>query len=138
MGIIQAGVACTIFCRTLIHRLTTSHAKLSIDTVPISARIASTAAPSPPIFSPRPTHRPAAIAAASVTRTNSSAVQLTNTLASWQQTGRFGDGIRVGVIDDGIDYTHADFGGPGTPAAYQAVDRTKVDASYFPKRTDWP
>ncbi|MFI5609680.1 S8 family serine peptidase [Amycolatopsis sp. NPDC051903] len=59
------------------------------------------------------------------TKTNASAAQLTNTLASWQQTGKFGDGIRVGVIDDGIDYTHADFGGPGTPAAYQGVDRTK-------------
>jgi Subtilase family len=30
------------------------------------------------------------------------------------------------VIDDGIDYTHADFGGPGTPAAYQAIDRSKA------------
>ncbi|MBB4685507.1 S8 family serine peptidase [Amycolatopsis jiangsuensis] len=59
------------------------------------------------------------------TRTNASAEQLTNTLASWQQTGKLGDNIRVGVIDDGIDYTHADFGGPGTPEAYESVDRTK-------------
>ncbi|HET6704916.1 S8 family peptidase [Amycolatopsis sp.] len=59
------------------------------------------------------------------TRTNASAAQLTNTLTAWQQTGRFGDGIRVGVIDDGIDYTHADFGGPGTQAAYKSIDRTK-------------
>src|SRR3954451_14303854 len=42
-------------------------------TVPIRARMASTAAPSPPFLSPRPTHRPAAIAAASVTRTSSMA-----------------------------------------------------------------
>jgi hypothetical protein len=33
---------------------------------------------------------------------------------------------RIGVIDDGIDYTHADFGGPGTPAAYRAVDRARA------------
>src|SRR5437868_5603617 len=42
-----------------------------IDTVFTSSRIASTAAPSPPSLSPRPTHRPAAMAPASVTRTNS-------------------------------------------------------------------
>jgi subtilisin family serine protease len=59
------------------------------------------------------------------TRTNASAEQLTNTLAAWQQTGKFGDNVRVGVIDDGIDYTHADFGGPGTKAAYDGVDRSK-------------
>src|SRR5918998_3771649 len=44
-----------------------------IVTVPMSARMASTAAPSPPFLSPRPTQRPAAIAAASVTRTSSRA-----------------------------------------------------------------
>src|SRR5215212_11607591 len=43
-------------------------------TVPMSARIASTAAPSPPFLSPRPTQRPAAMAAASVTRTRSRAM----------------------------------------------------------------
>ncbi|TVT49434.1 S8 family serine peptidase [Amycolatopsis rhizosphaerae] len=59
------------------------------------------------------------------TRGNSGAVQLTGTLAAWQQSGRYGDGVRIGVIDDGIDYTHADFGGPGTPEAYRAIDRAK-------------
>src|SRR6201991_4696823 len=44
-----------------------------IDTELTSSRIASTAAPSPPSLSPRPTHRPAAIAPASVTLTSSSA-----------------------------------------------------------------
>ena len=42
-------------------------------TVWMSWRIALTAAPSAPFLSPRPTQRPAAIAAASVTRTSSSA-----------------------------------------------------------------
>src|SRR5947209_6278511 len=42
-----------------------------IDTEPTNLRMASTAAPSPPFLSPRPTQRPAAIAAASVTRTSS-------------------------------------------------------------------
>ena len=44
-----------------------------IDTELISTRIALTAAPSAPFLSPRPTQRPAAIAAASVTRTSSRA-----------------------------------------------------------------
>src|SRR3954452_12101115 len=44
-----------------------------IDTVETSCRIALTAAPSAPFLSPRPTQRPAAMAAASVTRTSSSA-----------------------------------------------------------------
>ena len=57
------------------------------------------------------------------TRGNAGAAQLTNTLTAWQRTGRLGDGVRVGIIDDGIDYTHADFGGPGTREAYDSVDR---------------
>ncbi|GAB3564221.1 S8 family serine peptidase [Amycolatopsis endophytica] len=65
------------------------------------------------------------------TRTNSSAAQLTDTLTAWQQTGRLGDGVKVGVIDDGIDYTHADFGGPGTKEAYESVDRA-AETPLFP------
>lgn len=30
-----------------------------------------------------------------------------------------GEGVKVAVIDSGIDYTHATFGGPGTTEAYQ-------------------
>src|ERR1700755_2304912 len=44
-----------------------------MDTELTSWRIASTAAPSPPSLSPRPTQRPAAMAPASVTRTSSRA-----------------------------------------------------------------
>lgn len=65
-------------------------------------------------------------------RVNAGAAELTRTLRSWQETGRFGDGVRIGIIDDGIDYTHAHFGGPGTVAAYEAVDPDTVDPAYFP------
>lgn len=35
--------------------------------------------------------------------------------------GNNGAGVRVAVLDSGIDYTHATFGGAGTSAAYQAA-----------------
>lgn len=38
-----------------------------------------------------------------------------------QKAGFKGTGIKVGVVDSGIDYTHKEFGGPGTVAAYQAA-----------------
>jgi len=33
-----------------------------------------------------------------------------------------GEGIKIGVLDTGIDYTHANFAGPGTVAAYIAAN----------------
>ena len=39
----------------------------------------------------------------------------------WQSLGLHGEGVKVGIIDTGIDYTHANFGGPGTAAAYTAA-----------------
>lgn len=41
--------------------------------------------------------------------------------AAVQATGVDGDGVVVGVIDSGIDYTHVAFGGAGTAAAYTAA-----------------
>ncbi len=38
-----------------------------------------------------------------------------------QTAGLTGAGVRVAVLDSGIDYTHRDLNGPGTPAAYQAA-----------------
>lgn len=42
--------------------------------------------------------------------------------------GFHGEGIKVAIIDTGIDYTHADFGGPGTVDAYQAALATDTSA----------
>ncbi len=44
-----------------------------------------------------------------------------------------GENMRVGVIDTGIDYTHSNFGGAGTAAAYAAIDRNvAAPAGVFP------
>jgi len=45
--------------------------------------------------------------------------------------GLTGKGIKVGVIDTGIDYTHAMFKGVGTAEAYKAIDPAK-EALGFP------
>lgn len=38
-----------------------------------------------------------------------------------QSHGVDGKGVRIAVLDSGIDYTHAAFGGPGSEAAYRAA-----------------
>ncbi|WP_312878362.1 S8 family serine peptidase [Lentzea indica] len=63
-------------------------------------------------------------------RQNSNAVQLTRTLNVWQQYGKLGDDVRVGIIDTGVDYTHANFGGPGTVDAFRAVDPRAKDPNF--------
>lgn len=45
-----------------------------------------------------------------------------------------GTGLKVGIIDTGIDYTHAMLGGPGTVAAYKAVDPAKPNAGFPNKK----
>eukprot|EP00978_Attheya_sp_CCMP212_P032397 scaffold126239_cov55-Attheya_sp.AAC.1 len=54
--------------------------------------------------------------------------------ASDLQTAPFsltGKGIRVAVIDSGVDYTHANFGGPGTQASYATAATNNVNNNPF-------
>jgi minor extracellular serine protease Vpr len=48
------------------------------------------------------------------------------------QLGFKGDGMRVALVDTGIDYTHKDFGGPGTPEAYENNDPDVIEPGTFP------
>ncbi len=44
--------------------------------------------------------------------------------------GISGQGMKIGIIDTGIDYTHAMFGGVGTVEAYKAIDPSKDAVGY--------
>lgn len=48
---------------------------------------------------------------------------LSGALSAWS-SGHTGQGAVVAVLDTGLDYTHADFGGTGTPAAYTSALQT--------------
>jgi subtilisin family serine protease len=50
--------------------------------------------------------------------TNVNAIPFIKADQAWGSTGKTGEGVNVASIDSGIDYTHANFGGPGTRAAY--------------------
>lgn len=43
-----------------------------------------------------------------------------------------GSGVRIAVIDTGVDYTHAAFGGPGTEEAYNDNDPDVIEEDTFP------
>ncbi|MEU4235929.1 S8 family serine peptidase [Actinoplanes sp. NPDC026619] len=69
---------------------------------------------------------------------NTKGVPMIGAPTVWNTPDKYrGEGIKVAVIDTGIDYTHADFGGPGTTAAYEtahAAETTPADPKLFGPR----
>ncbi|MFN8490741.1 MAG: S8 family serine peptidase [Caldilineaceae bacterium] len=49
-----------------------------------------------------------------------------------QQMGFNGAGVRVAVLDSGIDYLHAELGGSGDPTAFASNDPTVIEPGTFP------
>jgi subtilisin family serine protease len=50
----------------------------------------------------------------------------------WRRVNAQGEGMRVALVDTGIDYTHKNFGGPGTVAAYERNNPNFVEQGTFP------
>ncbi|MBA2554721.1 MAG: S8 family serine peptidase [Geodermatophilaceae bacterium] len=54
---------------------------------------------------------------------NAGVADLINAPEVWESLGNTGQGIDIGVIDTGIDYTHTDFGGSGSVVQYNVLRR---------------
>ncbi|MEN9936665.1 MAG: hypothetical protein RLZZ387_3244 [Chloroflexota bacterium] len=67
-------------------------------------------------------------------RAATTAAEVVGAARLWSAARRqlLGQGVRIGVIDSGIDYTHATFGGPGTSAAFLANTPQIVEPGSFP------
>lgn len=70
---------------------------------------------------------------------NTNGVPLIGSPTVWQNSNFRGERVKIGIIDTGIDYTHANFGGPGTVAAYNAAHANEAhpaDPALFGPRSN--
>jgi hypothetical protein len=70
--------------------------------------------------------------------TNSESVPFIGGDDAWTVAGGAftGDGVKIGVVDTGVDYVHTNFGGPGTVGAY--TDARAPAANVTPANPDDP
>jgi subtilisin family serine protease len=65
---------------------------------------------------------------------NASSVPFIGATKVWQKFGVRGQGMTLALVDTGIDYTHKDFGGPGTVAAYNSNNPNFIEPGTFPTK----
>jgi minor extracellular serine protease Vpr len=70
--------------------------------------------------------------ARTIERDNTQSAQYIGAPDAWGDYDFTGDGVNVAVLDTGVDYTHANFGGPGTKEAFDANDGTVIEPGTFP------
>jgi minor extracellular serine protease Vpr len=63
---------------------------------------------------------------------NTAGVQYIGGDQAWQSTGKSGNGVKVAVIDTGIDYFHANFGGSGNANDFKNDNHTIIEPGSFP------
>lgn len=80
---------------------------------------------------------PSFVAEADAQRTNAfveNSVAWIGATKARRELGLTGRGMKVGVIDTGVDYTHKMFGGPGTAQAFSSNDGAVIEPGTFPTR----
>ncbi len=69
---------------------------------------------------------------ATFTPSNETSVPWIGAPEVWDNLGLTGENVTIAVIDTGIDYTHATFGGSGDPNDYLDNDPTIIEPGTFP------